>query len=46
MRPADCLFVDDAEANVLAAEAAGMRGLLFVGNTVTVAGIEEHLARR
>ncbi|MFD7529744.1 HAD-IA family hydrolase [Streptomyces sp. NPDC059849] len=46
VRPADCLFVDDALVNVLAAEAAGMRGLLFAGNTATVAGIEEHLARR
>ncbi|MGY3062841.1 HAD superfamily hydrolase (TIGR01509 family) [Streptomyces sp. TE3672] len=46
VRPADCLFVDDAEANVLAAEAVGMRGLVYAGNTATVAGIEEHLARR
>ncbi|MFG3531994.1 HAD family hydrolase [Streptomyces sp. NPDC047917] len=46
VRPGDCLFVDDVEANVLAAEATGMRGLLFAGNTATVAGIEEHLARR
>ncbi|MFJ5197770.1 HAD-IA family hydrolase [Streptomyces sp. NPDC088394] len=46
VRPADCLFVDDAEANVLVAEAAGIRGLLYAGDTATVAGIEEHLARR
>jgi putative hydrolase of the HAD superfamily len=46
VRPADCLFIDDVEVNVVAAEAAGMRGLLFADNAATVAGIEEHLARR
>ncbi|MET9658170.1 HAD family phosphatase [Streptomyces sp. NPDC006510] len=46
VRPADCLFVDDVEVNVIAAEAAGMRGLLFTDNTATVAGIEAHLVRR
>ncbi|MFE9491295.1 HAD-IA family hydrolase [Streptomyces sp. NPDC006641] len=46
VRPGDCLFVDDAEANIAAAEAFGMRGLLFTDNAETVAGIEAHLARR
>ncbi|MFE6668538.1 HAD-IA family hydrolase [Streptomyces sp. NPDC057697] len=45
VRPGDCLFVDDVEANVAAAEAFGMRGLLFAGNTEAIAGIEAHVAR-
>ncbi|MFE3945162.1 HAD-IA family hydrolase [Streptomyces sp. NPDC059118] len=46
VRPEDCLFVDDAEDNIAAAEAFGMRGLLFADNAETVAGIEAHLTRR
>ncbi|MEE1839298.1 HAD family hydrolase [Streptomyces sp. JV190] len=46
VRPGDCLFVDDIGANIAAAEAFGMRGILFTDNAETIAGIEAHLACR
>ncbi|QDY81470.1 HAD-IA family hydrolase [Streptomyces qinzhouensis] len=47
VRPGDCLFVDDAEANTTAAEAFGMRTLLFRGiedTARTIAAVTAHLA--
>ncbi|OEV08744.1 HAD family hydrolase [Streptomyces nanshensis] len=44
--PESCLFVDDLAVNVEAAQALGMRGLLFEDNARTVAGIEDHLTGR
>ncbi|MFJ8297969.1 HAD family hydrolase [Streptomyces sp. NPDC094447] len=43
VRPEDCLFVDDAAANIAAARAAGMRAHLFEDNARTIARIEAHL---
>ncbi|MFH8476775.1 HAD family hydrolase [Streptomyces sp. NPDC018000] len=46
VKPADCLFIDDVAVNVSAAEATGMRGLLFESNAGTIKGIETHLGCR
>ncbi|MFE4334951.1 HAD family hydrolase [Streptomyces sp. NPDC056831] len=46
VKPADCLFIDDFAVNVTAAEAAGMRGLLFESDARTIKGIETHLTHR
>jgi putative hydrolase of the HAD superfamily len=43
VRPADCLFVDDCAANIEAAEAFGMRAVLFTGNAEVMARVTEHL---
>ncbi|MFJ9668859.1 HAD family hydrolase [Streptomyces sp. NPDC101219] len=43
VRPESCLFVDDAEANVLAARAVGMQAHLFEDNARTMARIAAHL---
>ncbi|WP_327366108.1 hypothetical protein [Streptomyces sp. NBC_01217] len=42
----DCLLIDDFAADTTAAEAAGIRGLVFESNAQTIAGIERHLTRR
>ncbi|MYT71878.1 MULTISPECIES: HAD family phosphatase [unclassified Streptomyces] len=43
VRPANCLFIDDAAPNVEAARAAGMQAHLFEDNARTIARIEAHL---
>ncbi|MER5950322.1 HAD-IA family hydrolase [Streptomyces sp. NPDC001904] len=43
VRPENCLFIDDAAANVAAAQAAGMQAHLFEDNTRTVTRIAAHL---
>src|SRR5690606_12702100 len=43
VRPESCLFVDDAEPNVLAARAVGMQAHLFEDNARTIARITAHL---
>jgi putative hydrolase of the HAD superfamily len=44
--PADCLFVDDREENVRAAEAVGMNGCLFSGQDELAAVIDAWLPTR
>ena len=44
VNPADCLFVDDNEANIHAARMAGMQAHLFDDNTRTIARVEAHLS--
>jgi putative hydrolase of the HAD superfamily len=39
--PAECVFVDDLEANVRAAEAIGMRGILHTQPEATIARLTE-----
>ena len=41
--PAECVFIDDIEANVQAAEALGMTGVLHTGAAATVARVAELL---
>ncbi|HUY44586.1 MAG TPA: HAD family phosphatase [Streptosporangiaceae bacterium] len=41
--PAECVFIDDIEANVLAAEAIGMTGMLHTGPAGTAARLGELL---
>ncbi|MYR27243.1 MULTISPECIES: HAD-IA family hydrolase [unclassified Streptomyces] len=43
VRPRDCLFVDDAPPNIVAAEAAGMSAHLFTDNAGTLTRIRAHL---
>ncbi|GGT24412.1 hypothetical protein GCM10010271_29740 [Streptomyces kurssanovii] len=43
VQPESCLFVDDAAANVEAAQAAGMQAHLFQDNTGAIARIAAHL---
>ncbi|MEV4680592.1 HAD-IA family hydrolase [Streptomyces kurssanovii] len=43
VQPENCLFVDDAAANVEAAQAAGMHAHLFRDNTGAIARIASHL---
>ena len=42
-RPGDCLFIDDHPPNIEAAQAFGMRAVLFTGNTETMAATEDFL---
>jgi putative hydrolase of the HAD superfamily len=42
-RPEDCLFIDDHPPNIEAAQAFGMRTVLFTGNAETVAATEAFL---
>ena len=42
-RPEDCLFIDDHPPNIAAAQAFGMRAILFTGNDRTIAAVEDHL---
>ncbi|MFF0477592.1 HAD-IA family hydrolase [Streptomyces sp. NPDC004284] len=42
-RPENCLFIDDAAANIEAARAAGMQAHLFEDNARTIARIAAHL---
>lgn len=44
LAPEECVFIDDIEANVVAAEAVGMTGVLHADPTVTVARLGELLA--
>jgi putative hydrolase of the HAD superfamily len=41
LAPAECVFVDDMEANVAAAQACGMTGVLHTGTAVTVQALQE-----
>ncbi|WP_438873708.1 HAD family hydrolase [Streptomyces alkaliterrae] len=43
VRPEDCLFIDDAAANVAAAQKVGMRAHVFRDNAAAVARIAAHL---
>ncbi|MFI0447923.1 HAD family hydrolase [Actinomadura sp. 6N118] len=39
LTPADCVFIDDIEHNITAAEALGMRGILHTGPAETLAAL-------
>lgn len=42
-RPDECLFVDDREANVAGAEAAGLGAIRFISSSVTIPIVRERL---
>lgn len=42
-RPEEIVFVDDTQGHVTAAEAVGMRGVVFRDNTSAIAAIQRHL---
>lgn len=44
-QPADIVFVDDVQRNIDAAEAAGMRGVLFQSPGQTIAAVERLIGR-
>jgi putative hydrolase of the HAD superfamily len=45
LRPEDCIFIDDIQANVTAAEQLGFTGVLHSGADETAERIDELLAR-
>lgn len=44
IQPTDVIFVDDVDANIIAARELGMRGVLFQDADQTIAEIEGHLS--
>ena len=43
LAPAECVFVDDMEANVAAAQACGMTGVLYTETATTARALQDLL---